>query len=428
MIRPIWAILTQTFIGSPKLKKMAGAAFLCLVLSLVFAAITSWLSQPVYEGIARSSMYAQDASKAGWVAAIVIALAMFLFCSTIGYFFAEKMKKLDSLLEPSFVGVIAFLALAIGAFDSYKGFSTGSEARAKEAYATTQFVDELASREKPYAQEIADLDAKIEALQNDKVMWQGKYVTRERSSRQAVKLMKQREKWVEMQMEELGNMKAYHTEETTTLLHSQETAKGTLQGIAIVLYLLQIVLAVPLANFDIACDMESGERDGVYAEDEKEHNVKNTNIEIASNPYAKIPSIGFSQAVGKGRDKRHELELRREIEQLRNQAAQVGQRVDNTPVNPPLTQSFVQPSGKSSEEALPIPKGITVNEDDIRFLNKWRHAVKLIIREKTSGEIIQYYKDNDIRHQGQRLSNSRSTIKNIKRVMRALKMIPEYSK
>ena len=278
ILRPIWAIITQTFLGTPELKKKAGNAFVCLVLSLAFSAVTSWLSYPVYKAYASISMNPMDAILAGWTIAIIVAITMFMFDSTIGYFFCEKLKGLESILDPAFIGVIALLAVSIGAFDAWKGSTTGAEDRAKTAYVVQSFADASQGKAKPYADEIAEIDQQIKTLLSDeqKVMWQGKMTTPYKNVRMAEKLQKQRGEYVAMQMSEIEEMKAFHDTQNLSNQAGQDDAKGTLAGIAIALYILQIILAIPIASFDIACDQQDGKRDGVYAKKEATDSTDST--------------------------------------------------------------------------------------------------------------------------------------------------------
>jgi len=350
IIRPVWAILTQTFLGTPELKKKAGNAFICLVLSLAFSAVTAWLSFPVYRQYASISMHPDQAIIAGWTLAIIVAFAMFLFDSTIGYFFCEKLKGLESILDAHFVGVIALLAVCIGAFDAYKGSTTGAEKRAKEAYVVQSFTEASQGKAKPYSAEIAEIDRQIKTLLSDeqKVMWKGKLTTPYKNILMVEKLQKQRDSYVSLQLEELEEMRSLHTEHVAENKAGQQDAETTLAGIAIVLYILQIILAIPLASFDIACDMTDGSRDGVYAKSGfKDFTKKHGQIGFATAHQVKqemSPSerqqIGFRSGRQSGNDSGILQAIFAKLEELANRNV-YGQNVPEKAANvPPKEYQF----------------------------------------------------------------------------------------
>lgn len=404
ILRPMWAILVRSFSGSPGLRKKAGAAGVCLIASIVFAYFTAWISQPVYK-------YMVGEDHVAWMISAMIATAMFFFSSIVGYYLAEKFSKQPPLLNPAFVGVIALLWICLGPFDAYLGATSGAQERAIEKHNIQSFSQSLEGKPLPYSGEISELTKQQQALQDDKVSWKGVVSTRERSSRQAVKLSRDIQKYLDMQRKEVAVMDSLHQKSMAMATQKQAQTQRTMSFVSIVLYLLQIVLSIPLCLFDIACDTEDGVRDGNY-NTTNSPNISNSvnskyNNDMAKPPLSPDRGWGSNQP-GQGGSKGGQIGYPTNRANLTRGVKTGVKRGVNPGVNPGQTGVKPQPTI--------LPRGVKADPGDIEFLNKYKHVVALVLAGESTNNVVS------------KSSVSKSTVKNVKRIMRAVKLIPPYKK
>ena len=254
LIKQIFQLVLAAFQPNRQIQQKAGFAARCLILSLVFAVLTTWLSFPAY-----ASMVPNPNPDLVWAVAGFVAMLMFYATSTIGRHIAERSKGVEPLIGLRELGFVVVIAIGVGGFDGYKGFQIGAGERARDVYQVQSFEESQAGAPLPYAEQIASIDEQIEGL---KVMYQGKWTVRWDKRKEHEQLLARRDQWVEKQLAEIDASRSLYEERTAHTRSMQRSATGTLQGISLILYGLQILLAIPLGMFAVDWDLMDGVRDG----------------------------------------------------------------------------------------------------------------------------------------------------------------------
>lgn len=262
LLKTIFNMIWAGFQPDRSIRQFSGFAFACLALSLVFSGLTAWLSFPAYFAMVPNP----DPEKVWYICGFV-ALAMFYATSTIGMHIAEKSMGQEPVIDSRTIGFVFVVFAVIGGFDTYKGYQVGAKVRAEEVFQEQAF--EEAGYEKPYQDQIETLTAEIRRLNEDKVMWQGKWTVRERSSRLAGRKSAELSELQAKQVAAIEDQRQLHSKRQANI--SQRRAEGTrtLEGVALILYVVQIFLAIPLGIFAVKWDLMDGVRDGRNAQANK---------------------------------------------------------------------------------------------------------------------------------------------------------------
>ena len=247
------------FSQKKSVRQIAGFVACCLLLSLAFAVLTTWISYPAYFQMATNP----DPQKV-WIIAGGVAALMFYATSSIGVHIAEKSQGVEPTLTGQTVGFVVMIALGIGAFDAYKGFQVGADERSRDVHRVLSFEEATVGQQKPYQAEIDQLTNEIDRLYSEeqKVKYQGKWTTPYKNILQAEENTEKRNKLIDAQVAAVDEQRALHAQRSAHTRTRQKSAKGTLQVLSLILYFLQILLAIPLGIFAVMWDMSDGERDG----------------------------------------------------------------------------------------------------------------------------------------------------------------------
>lgn len=290
IFKTLWTLILGAFDKDTKIRRSASFAGACFILTIAAAVYTAWLSYPAY-----AAMLNNPQAWISWAFAGFISWTMLSGTTLAGTWIAESIKSVPHIVSTNEVGIACIIILAIGGFDSYKGYTVGADQRAKDAFQTQTFSEVTEEKTKPYQSDIDFVDNQITLLYSNaqKVKYQGKWQTPYKNVRQAERLTKQREKYLVMQEKLLEEDFQANTERNAGIEELQANTEETHKYTAIFLYLIQILISIPVGAFCIDWDMRDGMRDGKYdrRNDDAKHTQNVYTQNVKSQPQASNHSI-----------------------------------------------------------------------------------------------------------------------------------------
>lgn len=258
IFKTFWQLIIAAFHKDPAIKRFAAFAGACFLASCLASAGTSWLSQPVYH-----DMLNNPHPWVSWGFSIFIAWVMLTGLTIVGFWVAEKLKNVSHLIPSQHVGIVFLICLSVGVWDATKN-RQGSTKRSYDVFQIQAYSEATQDKVKPFQGEIDKIDSQIDALLNDKVKENGRWVMRWGNQNKIDRLQGQREKYVEQQLAAIDEEKALHADNNQFITQRRSNAEDTLKNLSVFLYLIQILFGIPIGLFLIHWDLADGERDGEY--------------------------------------------------------------------------------------------------------------------------------------------------------------------
>jgi len=237
--------LRLSFSSKGRIRKLAGAGAGIIVLSIVFACFTTWVSMPRYADILQGL-----SENMAWTLSGGIALVLFFTISLAAYLIYGKMKYQEDL--PKYFAFLCIVIISLAGFDMFKNFE-GSTDRAQIAEVKNPFFAQGARL--PYAAEIAELKAEKKAIHNEYRYRGGPLVFRPqphtRHSKGKWNGDKARVSQIDSKIGEYEGLQAKAIEVKTSQIaginfrnnEKQSASEKGLRTLSIAVYLIQFVLA-----------------------------------------------------------------------------------------------------------------------------------------------------------------------------------------
>ena len=285
-------VLAASFSTNSRKRLIAGTAAAVLLLSVVFAAFTAWVSMPRYADILQGL-----SKEMAWGLSIAIAATMYFLLSIIG---ADVMRATRYKSKvPEYFYYVCIVALCLGAFDVVKNFE-GSTDRARIDRLENEYT--TGAKALPFADEIAELKAEKAAIYK-RYTWKG--TTYFAKSKYHPEFPKDRARMdaIEASLTDLQGQQraaiASRTKEVERLngiaANKEKSSETGLQYLSLGIYLIQLILAFCWTSLSARLsEVESINYE--YESEPQALNPENPNIEPTQPAQAQRVPAGFTQS------------------------------------------------------------------------------------------------------------------------------------